>query len=139
MTDDELRTFMATGSRTGKLATVRDGGRPHVAPVWFGFDRNGDVIFLTREDSLKAKNMRSNPQVSLLVDTESMPFDWARIDGTATFDDDPEQLLYWATETCRRYVGDDLADQYGRRNGVPGELVVRVRPTRLIGEWGVAE
>ncbi len=68
-----------------------------------------------------------------------MPFDWARIDGTVSCSEDPEELLHWATETCRRYVGEDLAEAYGRRNGVPGELVVRLRPTRMAGQWGVAE
>ena len=40
--------------------------------------------------------------------------------------------------TCRRYVGDDQAAEFGARNGVEGELVVRVTPTRMVGEAGVA-
>lgn len=139
MTEPEVRSFMADGSRTGKLATVRRDGTPHLAPIWFDFDDTGDVIFLTAASSVKAKNMRHEPRVALLVDTETMPFDWARIDGMVTFSEDPDELLHWATATCRRYVGDELAEQYGRRNGVPGELVVRLRPSRLRGEWGVAD
>ena len=139
MTEVGVRSFMGTGSRTGKLATVRANGRPHIAAVWFDFDTNGDVMFLTREDSVKARNMRRDPRVSLLVDDDQMPFAWARIDGTVAFDDDPQRLVHWATETCRRYVGDDLAEAYGRRNGVPGELVVRLTPGRLVGETGVAD
>lgn len=138
MTDEEVRAFMADGSRTGKLATVRADGSPHVAPVWFDFDdATGDLVFMTHEESLKGRSLRRDPRVSIVVDDEGFPFAWARIDGTATLSDD--DLVHWATETCRRYVGDERAEEYGRRNGVAGELVVRVAPSRIVGEWGAAE
>lgn len=139
MTEDEVRAFMTTGSRTGKLATVNPDGSPHVVSIWFDFDSNGDAVFVTQASSRKARNMRHDPRAALLVDTMSMPFDWARIDGTVTFSDDPDDLLHWATETCRRFVGDDLAEQFGRRNAAPGELVVRLTPTSLRGRWAMAD
>jgi len=139
MDEHEVRTFMSSGSLTGKLATVRTDGHPHVAPVWFTFDDAGRAVFLTGATTLKARNMRREPRVSLLVDVEEMPFAWARLDGIAHFSDDPDELLTWATETSRRYVGDDRADEFGRRNGVPGEVVVFIDPTRLVGEGGVTD
>jgi PPOX class probable F420-dependent enzyme len=139
MDEHEVRAFMGSGSRTGKLATVRTDGRPHVAAVWFTFDDAGRAVFLTGGTSLKARNMRHEPRVSLLVDVEEMPFAWARLDGVVSFSDDPDDLLTWATETSRRYVGDARADEFGRRNGVPGEIVVFIDPTRLIGEGGVTD
>ena len=36
-------------------------------------------------------------------------------------------------------MGADRAEEYGRRNGVPGELLVRVTPQRIVGETGVAD
>lgn len=38
MTEEEWRAFALTGTRTGKLATNRKDGRPHVTPVWFLLD-----------------------------------------------------------------------------------------------------
>jgi hypothetical protein len=35
-------------------------------------------------------------------------------------------------------MGPDRAEEFGRRNGVEGELVVRVRPTRIHGFTKVA-
>ena len=143
MTDDEIRAFLREGSRTGKLATVRPNGAPHVTPVWFDLDEDtGDLVFLTRTDSVKARNMAVEPRVSVSVDLETMPFAFARVDGIAhltPFEEDPDATRQWATATARRYVGDDRAEQYGRRNGVPGEAVVRVTPTRLVGSAGVAD
>ena len=138
MTEAEIRAFMGAGSNTGKLATVRADGSPHVAPVWFAFDPDtGDPVFMTWHTSLKAKNMQSDPRVSICVDDEAFPFAWARIDGTVSFSED--NLVYWSTVTCRRYVGDDRAAEFGARNGVEGELVVRVTPTRMVGQAGVAD
>jgi hypothetical protein len=31
-------------------------------------------------------------------------------------------------------MGAELAQAYGRRNAVPGELLVRVTPTRIVAE-----
>ena len=137
MTESEVRDFMMSGSKTGKLATVRKDGSPHVMPVWFAFDSaTGDVVFMTWHTSLKARNMQRDGRVSISVDDEQYPFAWARLDGTVSFSE--EDRVHWATETCRRYVGDDRAAEYGARNGVEGELVVRVRPTKLVGQWDVA-
>lgn len=137
MSESEVRAFMMTGSRTGKVATVRKDGRPHVMPVWFTFDdETGDVVFMTWHTSLKARNMRRDGRVSISVDDEQFPFAWARLDGVASFSE--ADRVHWATETCRRYVGDDRAAEYGARNGGEGGLVVRVRPTRLVGQWDVA-
>ena len=46
--------------------------------------------------------------------------------------DDPDELLRTATALGGRYMGDDRADEFGRRNGVPGELVVRLHPTKVV-------
>ncbi len=143
MTEAEVVAFMRAGSRTGKLATVRKDGSPHVVPIWFDFDdATGDLIFLTQDDSIKGRNLRRDPRVSIVVDLMEMPFSFAKIDGVATvipYADDPEGARHWGTETCRRYVGDDRADEYAQRNAGPGESVVRVKPTRLSGATAVAD
>jgi hypothetical protein len=36
-------------------------------------------------------------------------------------------------------MGADRADEYGERNGVPGELLVRLIPTRTISASDVAD
>ena len=45
MTPSEVKNFLLLNARTGKLATVRQDGRPHVAPVWFDLD--GDTVVFT--------------------------------------------------------------------------------------------
>ena len=51
----------------------------------------------------------------------------------------PKELLDIATRTGGRYIGADRAEEYRRRNGVPGELVVRIRPTKVRKAFNLAE
>ena len=143
MSPDEVLAFMCEGSKTGKLAVTRKDGSPHVSPIWFDLDAaTGELVFLTQTDSVKGRCIRRDPRVSICVDVEVMPFDFARVDGTATWathDDDPAAMLHWATETCRRYVGHQRAEEFGRRNAHPTEMLVRVTPTRLLGAYGISD
>ncbi|MEM7093357.1 MAG: PPOX class F420-dependent oxidoreductase [Actinomycetota bacterium] len=144
MSDDEVVEFMRTGSRTGKLAVTRKDGSPHVTPIWFDFDdATGELVFLTQVETIKGKSLRRDGRVSICVDLMEMPFHFARIDGEVASltpqAEDPDAMLHWAIETCRRYVGDNRAEEFGRRNAHPSETLVRVRPIRYLGAWGVSD
>jgi PPOX class probable F420-dependent enzyme len=138
MTAAEVRSFLLSRARTATLATVRADGRPHVVPVWFDLD--GDtIIFTMGEASVKAKNMRRDPRVSLCVDDEEPPFAFVLIEGTAEMIAGASDLLYWTTRMGGRYMGAELAEAYGRRNAVETELLVRVRPTKIVAEKNIAD
>jgi PPOX class probable F420-dependent enzyme len=138
MTPTEYRNFLLERSRTGKLATVRKDGRPHVVPVWFDLD--GDtIVFTTWHQTVKAANIRRDPRVCMCVDDETPPFDFVQIEGTAELIDDSDALAYWARRIAGRYMGTDLAETYGKRNSVAGELLVRLTPTRILAQKAIAD
>jgi len=65
MDEAEYRRFLTEGTRTGKLATTRADGRPHVAPVWFDLDHDGTIVLTTGAGSVKGKALRRDPLVCL--------------------------------------------------------------------------
>jgi len=130
MNQNEINDFLSQGTKTGKLATVREDGRPHLAPIWFAWNE-GKIIFCTGDGSVKGKNMRRNPQVSICVDDESPPYAFVIIQGTAKLHDNHKDLLKWNTIFARRYMGEKLAEVYGKRNAVEGSLLVEVTPTKM--------
>ena len=133
----EHRNFLMEQVRTAQLATVRKDGRPHVVPVWFDLD--GDIlVFTTWHTSVKAVNIRRDGRVCLCVDDEKPPFSYIQIEGTAILSDDSEALSYWSRRIAGRYMGEDLAEAYGKRNSVEGELLVRVTPSKIVFEKDVA-
>ena len=127
----EHRNFLMEQVRTAKLATVREDGRPHVTPVWFVLDGE-TLVFTTWHTSVKAINIRRDRRVCLCVDDEKPPFSYIQIEGFAVMSADSEELNYWSTRIAGRYMGEDLADAYGKRNSVEGELLVRVTPTKIV-------
>ena len=131
MTKEEYREFLLQGTKTGKLATVKEDGRPHVVPIWFDLDGE-NIVFTTGESSVKSKNMKRDPRVSLSVDDQTPPYSFVTIEGTVSFSKDPEELLYWATRIGGRYMGEDKADAFGKRNAVEGELLVQITPSQVI-------
>jgi hypothetical protein len=78
------------------------------------------------------------PGVSLCVDSEEPPYAYVRIDGTVELVDDLELLRTWATRLGGRYMGAERAEEFGRRNGVPGELLARLTPTHIVGRAEIA-
>lgn len=138
MQGDEWKTWVFAQARTAKAGVVRADGRPHVSPVWVALDGD-DVVFTTHDSSLKAKALRRDPRLSLCFDDETPPFTFCTIDGTALLSDDLDAVRRWATVIGGRYMGEDRAEEYGNRNGVPGELLVRVRPQHVVGRVDMAD
>src|SRR5437762_6299871 len=137
MTSEEIRAFLIHGTRTAKLATSGPSGQPHLMPVWFALDGE-ELVFTTWGDSVKGRNLRRNPRAAIVVDEEVAPYAFVHVRGSVTLSEDLEELLRFATAIGGRYMGADRAEEFGRRNAVPGELLVRLRPERVIEHAEVA-
>jgi hypothetical protein len=67
------------------------------------------------------------------------PYSFVQVQGVATVTEHPQDVLDIATRTGARYMGADRADEFGRRNAVPGEVVVRVQPTKVITGFDISD
>jgi PPOX class probable F420-dependent enzyme len=134
--------FLSAGTRTGMFGYVAADGRPLVAPVWFVVDMEqdgGHLVFTTGRDTSKGRAIARDPRVAICVDDPHPPYSFVQVQGVASVGEDPEEVLDFATRTGARYMGADRADEFGRRNAVPGELVVRVRPTKVNSGFDIAD
>jgi PPOX class probable F420-dependent enzyme len=131
MTDEEWRAFVSEGTRTGKLSTVRADGSPHVAPIWFLLDGD-ELVFNTGKDTAKGRNLARDGRVALCVDDDRPPFHFVVLNGRARLSEDLDEVRRWATRIAGRYMGEDRAEEYGARNGVPGELLIRVTIDKVV-------
>jgi PPOX class probable F420-dependent enzyme len=132
--DPLVRDFLTHGTRTGKLAYLAAGGRPLVAPVWFIVEGDSPV-FNTNSQTAKGRALARDPRASLCVDLEEPPYAFVQVQGEAELSEDPAELLRTATAIAARYVGADHAGEFGKRNAVPGELVVRLRPVKVLANF----
>jgi PPOX class probable F420-dependent enzyme len=152
MSKKEIRKFLMQDTFTGKLATVKKDGSSHIVPIWFvldvsnkksaGVGRRGedeDIIFTTNGTSIKAKNIRRDNRVSICVDDQTPPFSFVTVYGIAKIQRCKQNELFrFATKIARRYMGKDNAELYGRRNSTAGEVLVRIKPKRIIAEKDIA-
>ena len=139
MTKDEIKNFILQGTFTGKLGTINKDGTSHVVPIWYTVDGEGNIIFNTGDKSVKAKNIRRVNRVRLCVDDQTPLFSFVIIDGIAEIiSDEPSEVYKWAKIIAARYMGYNKSEEYGRRNSAEGELLVKIKPIRVIGEKDIA-
>ncbi len=138
MSRQEWHAFLAEGTRTAKLALTRADGQPFVVPVWFALEGD-DLVFTTAASTLKARALARDSRVALCVDLEAPPYAYVSIQGRAVTSDDLSEVRRVATIVGGRYMGGERAEEFGARNGVPGELAVRVTPHRVTALDAIAD
>lgn len=129
---DAWKDFILAEPRPAIGAVTLSDGRPHATPIWIDVD-GSELVFTTWHEGVKAKVLARDPRMSICVQDDQPPFAFVTIQGEARVIDDFEQLKVWAARIGGRYMGADRAEEYGRKNGVPGELLVRVRVDRATG------
>jgi PPOX class probable F420-dependent enzyme len=127
----EVVEFLNHGTRTGKLGWTASDGRPLVAPVWFLVE-DGELVFNTGGTTAKGRAVARDPRVVLTADLSEPPYAFVQVQGIARISEEPDDVRRVATALGARYMGADRAEEFGARNGVPGELAVRIRPTKVI-------
>jgi PPOX class probable F420-dependent enzyme len=138
--------FLMQGTLTGKLATVKKDNSPHIVPVWFVMDESrkrggglSDIVFMTGVESLKAKNIQHNNKISFCVDDQTPPFSFVTVFGIARiYHYDHTKLFKWTTKIAERYMGKDMAEAYGKSNSGEDEIIIRIKPTRILAEKDIA-
>jgi hypothetical protein len=78
-------------------------------------------------------------RASLVVDDQTPPYSFVKIDGAVTLHDDLDEVRSVAATIGGRYMGADRAAEFGERNGVPGELIVRLHPDRVTAAFDISD
>ena len=139
MTSYEIRNFLLKWTFTGKLGTVNKNGTSHIVPIWYALNKENNILFNTGKNSVKAKNIQRDNRVRLCVDDQIPLYSFVIIDGIAEIMNvEPNELFKWAKIIAARYMGNDKADEYGKRNSSEGELLIKIKPTKIIGQKDIA-
>lgn len=116
-----------SAARVGRLATIREDGRPHLVPVAFAVMEDLIVTMIDHKPKTTARlrrldNIRANPEVSLLVDHYSEDWErlwWVRVDGTASIHTEDEM---W--QRGRRALGAKYPQYATRPPSGPAIVIV---------------
>lgn len=128
-TNEELESFL-NRPLIAKLCTTNEDGTIHTAPLWFGYD-NGDILFGTQDITRKVRNIRRNPNVTVLIDTAEPALQAAMIYGKAELE--YEDVIPKRVSIFEKYMppsnAADLAPALAEQFK---PVVIRVKPDRII-------
>ena len=130
MTEAELDAFLQE-PHIARLSTINPDGTPHTMPIWYLY-RDGAIWVSTQSIQQKVKNMRRDPRVTVLIDTNYMPYCGVMIYGEASID--PTDAVHRRVDIFERYFGDRAsATAYAQAMAQKWEpVMVKITPTRMI-------
>jgi len=127
----EALDFVRTHDRT-VLSTRRRDGRPQMSLVNAGLV-DGLVCISSRGPLAKVRNIRRDPEVSVLIFTDAFFGSWVQIDGRAEIVDQPAALDLLVT-VYRAIAGEHPDwDDYRAAMIRDERVVIRVHPERASG------
>ena len=116
----------------GLVITLRADGSPQASPVTCGVDEQGRIVVSTYPQRAKARNARRNPNVSIVVLSDSFGDAWVQVNGRAELidaADDVEPLV----DYFRCIAGEHSDwDEYRAAMVKQGKTLLRITPE----SWG---
>lgn len=109
MTQSEREEFLA-GLHVGILGIERPDGPPLTVPIWYDYEPGGELWFLTSPDSVKGRLLRQSMRFSLCAQSESLPYKYVSVEGTATISPADKELH--SRPMAHRYLGVKGGDRY---------------------------
>ena len=129
LTKEELDSFL---SKTGvaRLCTHNPDGTMHAAPIWFMYDR-GEFVFGTQQDSRRVKNIRGNPDVTIILDQEQPPPKGVVVYGRAALDYD--DVVSKRIKIFEKYMPHANAAELAQGLAkLRKPVIIRVPPTKVV-------
>ena len=130
MTKQEIAEYLAE-AHVAHLATIRNNGRPHVAPVWF-LEDNGQAFVMADSNAVKVRNVHRNPAVTLSIATDQRPLKYVVLNGEAqVVEEDIAQIV---ERICVRYDGPVRGVEFAKELLAEDRMaLIDIRVTRVTG------
>ena len=129
LTQEELVAFL-NESPVARLSSLNADGTIHTAPVYFKYE-NGDFLIGTQNMTRKVRNIKRNPQVTVLIDNQAPPWKGVLVYGTAELD--YEDVIAKRASIFERYRSPEDAREFAAdlaNNYTP--VVIRIKPQKVV-------
>jgi PPOX class probable F420-dependent enzyme len=139
MSEDELREFVEE-QQVMTVATLGPNGRPHLMPLWYVPQPDGELIGWTFAKSQKAKNLERDPHATIQIEdgVEYQELRGTMLECDVDVERDTAEVTEFGMKIFERYATDGSGD--GLPNGVremvekqaPKRVGLRFHPTRTV-------
>lgn len=123
---DEDAARLAKGQNLATVVTLMPDGQPQALLTWIDHDGE-NVLVNTEPQRQRARNVRRDPRITVLIHAANNPWDWAEVRGHVVDTIDGSQAREHIDELSRRYVGRDYANPIGPA----GRIILVIAPDKV--------
>lgn len=123
---DKDTVRLAKGKNLASVVTLMPSGQPQAQLTWI--DTDGEHILVNTEPQRqRAKNVKRDDRMTVLIHSADDPWDWAEIRGRVIEAVGGQQARDHIDELSRKYVGTE----YQSPIGPEGRVILVLEPTKV--------
>jgi PPOX class probable F420-dependent enzyme len=123
---DEDTVRLAKGKNLATVVTLMPDGQPQALLTWV--DTDGEHLLVNTEPQRqRAKNIRRDPRITVLIHSDQDPWDWSEVRGRVVGTVEGSEAREHIDELSRKYVGTD----YRIPVGPQGRVILKVAPEKV--------
>ena len=123
---------LAKSDNVAVTVTLMPDGQPQALPTWI--DTDGEYLLVNTEPQRqKAKNVRRDPRVTVLIVNKENPFDFVEVRGRVVDTVGGEEARRHIDELSQRYTGGP----YQMPIGEQGRVILKIAPDRQVTAAGL--
>lgn len=123
---DEDVVRLARGQNLATVVTLMPDGQPQALLTWV--DTDGEYVLVNTEPTRqRARNLKRDPRITVLIHSAHDPWDWAEIRGHVTDTITGAPARAHIDELSRKYVGTD----YRRPIGAQGRIILKIAADKV--------
>jgi PPOX class probable F420-dependent enzyme len=117
---------LAKGKNLATVVTLMPNGQPQALLTWV--DTDGEhVLVNTEPQRQRARNIRRDPRITVLIHSADDPWDWAEVRGHVVETVAGEQARQHIDELSRKYVGSDYRNPIGPQ----GRIILKISADKV--------
>lgn len=123
---DPHATRLAREANLATVVTLMPSGQPQALLTWI--DTDGDHLLVNTEPQRqRARNVRRDPRITVLIHSATNPWDWAEVRGRVVDTIGEPRAREHIDELARKYTGD----VYKNPIGPDGRIILVVEPEKV--------
>jgi PPOX class probable F420-dependent enzyme len=114
---DEDTVRLAQGKNLATVVTLMPDGQPQALLTWV--DSDGEYVLVNTEPQRqRAKNLRRDPRITVLIHSDADPWDWSEVRGRVVETVNGSEAREHIDKLSRKYVGTDYRNPIGPQGRV---------------------
>ncbi len=123
---DEDTVRLAQGKNLATVVTLMPDGQPQALLTWV--DSDGEYLLVNTEPQRqRARNIRRDPRITVLIHSDSDPWDWSEVRGHVVDTVDGSEAREHIDKLSRKYVGSDYRNPIGPQ----GRVILKIAADKI--------